>query len=68
MAESRSLFKLRLRIFILWIILRKEKNILIISHSKVYKYLNKQKISNAKVNEIEKSKLQKRMIKLLYKK
>lgn len=53
-AENLELFKLRVVLFLLWIVFRKEKNILIISHSKVFKAIMKKKIANADVVLLDK--------------
>ena len=52
--ELRKLFKIRIRIFLLWIIFRFEKNILLISHSKVNRLLNnKEKVKNSEIIELK---------------
>ena len=44
--ENKKLFKNRIRLFLLWVMLKNENNILIISHSKVFKFITKTKIKN----------------------
>lgn len=53
-AENLELFKLRVVLFLFWIVFRKEKNILVISHSKVFKAIMKKKIANADVVLLDK--------------
>ena len=52
--ELRKLFKIRIRIFLLWIIFRFEKNILLISHSKVNRILNNNvKVKNSQMIQLK---------------
>ena len=52
--EIRKLFKMRIRIFLLWIIFRFEKNILLISHSKVNRLLNNNvKVKNSQIIQLK---------------
>ena len=52
--EIRKLFKMRIRIFLLWIIFRFEKNILLISHSKVNRLLNNNvKVKNSQMIQLK---------------
>ncbi len=50
-----KLFPLRLQIFVLWLIFRKENNILIISHSHVHSIIQGKGIYNADFKELDKS-------------
>lgn len=62
--EEREMFKLRICLFLLWIVSRKEKKILIISHSKVYKSITKKKIVNCHIEQLKPERVIKRCMKL----
>ena len=62
--EERELFKLRVCLFLLWIVFRREKKILIVSHSKVYKSISKKKIYNAHVELLNPERVIKRCMKI----
>ena len=62
--EKRKLFKMRIRIFLLWIIFRFEKNILLISHSKVNRILNNNvKVKNSQMIQLKFENLLKNCVK-----
>ena len=62
--EIRKLFKMRIRIFLLWIIFRFEKNILLISHSKVNRILNNNvKVKNSQMIQLKFENLLKNCVK-----
>jgi broad specificity phosphatase PhoE len=63
--ESKLDLNLRLRLFILWIIFREEKNILIISHSHVFHALQDKGIYNADIQKLENKILLKKIFELL---
>jgi broad specificity phosphatase PhoE len=63
--ESRLNFNLRLRLFILWIIFRDEKNILIISHSHVFCALQDKGIYNADIQKLENKILLKKIFEMI---
>jgi len=51
--ENGKLFALRILIFLLWVTFRKENEILILSHSKIYRFINVKKIKNGNVNILD---------------
>lgn len=53
--ENIELFRLRIRLFLLWAAFKKENSICIISHSKVIKFINKNKISTGNIVKIQNS-------------
>ena len=59
-------FRLRLIIFILWLIFRPEINILIISHSNVYRYLQEKGIVNAGLTKMNNIILYEKLMLLIY--
>ena len=63
--EDNFKFNLRLRIFILWLIFRPEKNILIISHSHVFYYLQNRGIPNADFEKLNNKILLDKILELL---
>lgn len=64
-SEGKLKFGLRLRIFILWIIFRPEKNILIISHSHVHFNLQDEGIYNADLGKMDNKILFKKVMELM---
>ena len=65
--ENKKLFKNRIRLFLLWIMLKNESNILIISHSKVFKFITKTKIKNGEIKQLDKDKVLKKCINIFTK-
>jgi len=63
--ESKLNFNLRLRLFILWIIFREEKNILIISHSHVFCQMQDKGIYNADLQKMDNIILYKKIVELI---
>ena len=51
--ENGNLFFLRILIFLLWMTFRKENDILILSHSKIYRFINIKKIKNGNINMLD---------------
>lgn len=51
-SESKQIFHLRIQLFLLWAAFRKERNICIVSHSTVFKYIMKSKCSNGQMINI----------------
>ena len=64
-SEGKQNFGLRMRIFILWIIFRPEKNILIISHSHVHCELQDEGIYNADLGQLNNMILLKKVMQLI---
>jgi len=66
--ELRKLFKIRVRIFLLWIIFRYEKSILLISHSKVNRlFNNNEKVKNSEIIKLKFENLLKNCVKFFKK-
>jgi hypothetical protein len=51
--ENGNLFFLRILIFLLWMTFRKENEILLLSHSKIYRFINIKKIKNGNINMLD---------------
>jgi hypothetical protein len=65
--ENKKLFKNRVRLLLLWVMFKHENNILIISHSKVFKFITKTKIKNGEIKELDKDKVLKKCINIFTK-
>lgn len=64
--ETQLFFNIRLRIFVLWLIFRPEKNILIISHSHVFVALQNKGIYNADLARMNNQILFQKTMELIY--